>query len=200
MDITQFCARSYSDRHYLSTPFREGENVIATNGHIMVVVPGLAGDYPPIPANIANKALDFETSFHAAGETHALGTMTLPDRVDCVHCAGNGHIYVTPCIECDGEGEFHHGSHFYECKECRGAGALPCHENQPGAKAQECDRCFGFGERTKAIEVGASTFMRRYLALIAELPNSAITPSTHAQGIARFSFDGGHGFLMPCLP
>lgn len=195
MDITRFCATGEDPRAYLATPFRDGDDVIATNGHIMVVVPGMPGEFPTVQGNMVGGAARFNVATRS-GVLTPLSNIALPEPVPCPNCAGKGHGYEVRCDECDGGGEFKHGSHWYECKACGGDCTKPCHESTPGAKKHDCHRCDGFGEAFAKVVVEEAPFQRRYLALIASLPNSAIE-TAGPEGTAKFTFDGGYGFLMP---
>lgn len=198
MDLNRFCANSIDPRAYLSTPFRDGDNVIATNGHIMVVVPGMAGDFPVAASNMAGMPARFNAATRS-GVLTPLSSITLPDRVPCPVCGGKGHGHEVRCDECDGEGEFKHGSHWYECKECGGDCTKPCHESTPGAVKHACYRCNGFGEAFGRVTVADALFQRCYMALLATLPDCHIE-TAGPEGTAKFTFDGGYGFLMPCRP
>ncbi len=65
----------------------------------------------------------------------------VPDK--CHHCDGTG--YITPCGECDGNGDKtceHCGSEV-ECNECSGSGYLVA--NKGDFDAELCDSCLGDG-------------------------------------------------------
>ena len=67
----------------------------------------------------------------------------------------------------------------------------PCSECEHGCS--ECDN--GFVEKIKSVDVGGIPFQRKYLALLAALPNCRISPD--GQNAAWFKFDGGDGLIMP---
>lgn len=198
MDITRFCATSEDPRHYLATPFRDGDEVVATNGHIMVVIPGMPGDYPAAPNNMIGMPARFNAGTRS-GFVTPISSVTLPERVVCPACDGKGHRFQERCSDCAGEGEFQRGIHWYACQECGGNGTTPCSENTPGATKDACYRCNGFGEILARVPVADAVFQRCYIALLASLPQCSIE-TAGPEGTAKFTFDGGYGFLMPLRP
>jgi len=197
MDLLKFCASNTDPRHYMSQPMREGADVVATNGHIMIVMPGMAGEFQPIPDNLRGKAQQFDAV--ARSERMPLDIIHLPDRKECPICGGAGHHFEVVCPDCDGEGSFKHGLHWYECKECAGNGHCTADASDEDAKKTDCYRCDGSGEAYQAVYISDHLFQRRYLALIKSLPDAALEigePLT----VSKFTFTGGYGFLMPCRP
>lgn len=188
--LQKFCAKS-DIRYYLLKPWINSGHAFASNGHIAVRVPsdGLfsvvahgEGQEPNVGALVDNaKAL-------------GLPLMAIPELAPpevCEACAGTGTAYE--CEECEGEGSFTHHGKEYDCKWCNGLGQ---HQNGQG-DPETCFHCDGFGEKAyRPVAVGDSHFDRRYLALIAALPNAMIAPNGPA-GVAYFTFDGGDGALMP---
>ena len=196
MDITKFCGRE-DPRAYMNQPMRVGPDVVATNGHVLVRWTDTGGDYPDATEAMARSITNL-TNGTRSGVFHNLADLSLPPANTCPECGGAGHYYMVPCDECDGEGEFHHGSHWYSCKECKGEGQHKTSKHSEGAKPQPCYRCDSTGENFQVFRIGDSAFQRRYLALLKTLPGCQLELGATAMSTARFTFEGGHGFLMPC--
>lgn len=196
MDITKFCGRE-DPRAYMNQPMRLGADVVATNGHVLVRWTDAGGDYPDAPDTMSGRIRNL-TNGTFSGVHHNLSDLLLPPAKECRTCGGTGHHYTVECDECDGEGEFRHGSHWYECKECNGEGTHKTSKHSEGAKQHPCYRCDGHGDDFQVVRIGDSAFQRRYLALLKTLPGCQLEVGMTALATARFTFEGGHGFLMPC--
>ncbi len=190
--LIKFCAKD-DIRSYLLNPWIQGEYVVASNGHIAVRVP--ATDFVSVLEPVTGKVplVDSLIDKVKALELALMPIPELPPTVPCEYCGGSGAAY--PCDECDGSGNFDHCGREYACKACDGHG-----QNQIGeGDAEPCWFCDGRGEKPYyAVQVGDGYFDRRYLAIIASLPNVVIAPNG-PKGTAYFTFDGGDGALMPML-
>jgi hypothetical protein len=195
-DLQPFCSNGSDPRAFLSAPWKDGADVVASNGHIMIVIPGAAeeadADTPP---NMAGAAARFNGGTRS-GILTPLSSITLPAAVRCQVCGGAGHFHTIECDECDGKGSFKHGSHWYECEECDGEGWKACSPQNPDANKKPCYRCDGSGESMVKVAVGGAQFQRRYLALLAGLPDCLLEVGDE-HSMAKFTFAGGYGFLMP---
>lgn len=121
------------------------------------------------------------------------------EAFDCWRCKGAGYAVENPCNECDGEGEFWHGSHKYVCQECEGDGAMvrPAREDV----GTRCEVCVGSGLNqgvTDFVVAGQDnlTVSRIYAKLLRELPSAelrhehvTLTKENHGYLVGRF--DGG---------
>ena len=175
-------------RKYMRSPFTRGEWTYATNGHIAVRVPKIDGvEILPekhIPA--------LESLFQSVGGNGFIALPWMPPLEECLLCSGTGIAYE--CPECDGEGEFEHGTHSYCCKECGGSGQV----EYGSAGVSACRHCGGTGAKRNApAKVGGSHFDLFYLHLINGLPEAKFSPGGDRMDMARFVFDGGEGILMP---
>lgn len=191
IDLKPFCASADDMRTYLHAPWRTVDGIVATNGHIIICVPDEGGDYPGEPKTIKNVVASL-TKKYPAGEFLDLKSITLPPKIICETCKGTGHYRIIDCEDCDGDGEFYHGNHYYHCKECDGEGSVRAAVGRP----EQCDDCGGMGEKSTIIDVGSSSYQRKYLAQLQALPNCRISPIKNSG--SRFEFDGGFGWLMPC--
>jgi len=196
MDLNSFCARQHDPRPHLHTPMRVGNLVVATNGHILIALPDMVSEFPEAPAEFGTKVTSMLAQEAPAGEPVPLATIDLPERTDCPDCGGDGFLILAPCPECEGKGDFWHGTNLYECKECFGNGTVPAAIGDPGAKREICVLCDGDGAGHQAVEVNGVLLQRRYLALLKALPGCTVAPN--GDMAAHFRFDAGHGLLMPC--
>lgn len=196
IDIAPFCDRA-GTRSDLQKPMRHGAHVVATDRHILVMIEAPDGDYPRVSDSIAEAIARMEEEPYA-GLRIAMMDLALPDPIHCRFCDGNGHAFRIICDECDGDGEFVHGSHWYECKACDGNGYVIASHDCQEAERVVCNKCGGYGEEFLSVRVGETHYQRKYLALLKSLPNCQLEPNAHPEGAARFTFDGGRGYLMPC--
>ena len=186
--LNRFTANSSDPRGYLRAPFTRGDWTYAMNGRIAVRVPKIDG-MEILPDKHASK---LEVLFESVCFDACIALPPLPPQEECSMCNGTGIAYE--CEECDGDGEFEHGSHTYTCKECDGSAQVA----YSGEIAVACRHCGGTGKkRMKAINVGRSHFDLFYLHLINGLPGARFSPGAGPMDCAWFVFDGGEGVLMP---
>ena len=196
IDITQFCSGK-DPRDFMMKPWRSGNWIVASNGHVIVLVPDEGGEYAAEPEVMEGKIAKFEAEYLGGIEWLDVSSITLPDPVKCTDCSGSGYLYVMDCLECDGEGEFEHGSHDYECKECDGAGQVTSKWKFDDSKKEPCARCRGSGTTYQPVKVGNTFAQRQYIEKLAKLPNCRLSPDGDHNPMP-FVFDGGRGWLMPC--
>lgn len=63
----------------------------------------------------------------------------------CPTCYGGGKVPEKICPECKGKGEFTHGTHDYECKECDSVGWVDAYTSDPAHQMNWCHACGGEG-------------------------------------------------------
>ena len=178
-------------RKYMRSPFTRGEWTYATNGHIAVRVPKIDG-VEILPEKYIPS---LEGLFQSVGGNDFIALPWMPPLEECPLCSGTGIAYE--CPDCDGEGEFEHGTHSYFCEECGGSGQVEY--GSTGVSA--CRHCDGTGAKRNApTKVGGSHFDLFYLHLINGLPGAKFSPGAGQEGMACFVFDGGEGILMPMYP
>lgn len=197
VDIQKFCAaEGLGDlRVYLRRPMQFGDQVLASDGSILVCIPGHFG-HEEAPWGVHNFTRRIEQIIKEAPLTWTpASAIELPPPEPCAQCDGSGVMYRVDCHECDGEGESVHGTHTYCCMECDGEGSVVTRHPSHGARAQPCDICEGSGASIQPVTVGEMRVQRRYLAAIAELPGAQVAPSH--EGNLVFVFDGGWGALAP---
>lgn len=197
VDIQKFCAaEGLGDlRVYLRRPMQFGDQVLASDGRILVCILGHFG-HEEAPWGVRNFTRRIEQIIKEAPLTWTpASAIELPPPEPCAQCDGSGVMYRVDCHECDGEGESVHGTHTYCCMECDGEGSVVTRHPSHGARAQPCDICEGSGASIQPVTVGEMRVQRRYLAAIAELPGAQVAPSH--EGNLVFVFDGGWGALAP---
>lgn len=197
IDLQKFCATDTDPSPHMRKPSRCADGIVATNGRILICVPDDGRQAEAAKESLAKSFANFKAGLTDPSRFWVdATTIQLPPAVKCGHCHGTGHSYQVKCEDCDGEGEFDHGLHTYECKECGGDGFIKTSPHSDGAKKVECYECDGTGEGFQAVPAGQAHFQRRYLHLIQQLPNCRLG-TMGGTGTALFTFDGGWGALMP---
>ena len=188
VDLQRFCADDFDPREYLRKPIPHKGYLYATNGHVLVRVAA-----PEHAGALAEKPdFDAVVGKYIQAEGHA-PLPPLPAGKKCKDCNGTGMVLMAECADCDGEGDFMHGTHIYECKECDGAGRFL---SASGEKC-ECAGCYGHGIKAERIAIGQSGYDLRYLRWIAELPGARFAAGGAIDTAGHFIFDGGDGIVMP---
>jgi len=191
IDLQPFCGTFCNDD--FDKPFGFGEYTYATNGHIVVRVPLIAGTERKPPVKVAG--IKFYPENEHLGSWIKVPQYDAPEKERCGSCKGSKR--AAPCHDCDGDGtvEMLHRSHWYEaqCKECDGEGLIP-----GGDKT--CSSCDGSGEtytdqyaRQKIENV---TLAVRLLDKIKALPGAELYFPAQKSGMVNFRFDGGVGLVM----
>jgi len=114
--------------------------VVATNGASLIVVPQHDGEFEPTARENEKKIIEW-TDLSVLTDWRPMSSLAMPKLKPCGLCKGSRLIVESACPDCDGLGEFQHGSHTYTCVECDGDGfnsslmatadddnAKPCHE------------------------------------------------------------------------
>ncbi len=186
-------------RAYLNKPFALGGFVYSCNGHIAVRVP----ETEKVSATDGSE-IKGVSGIAGLFDSNKLDNYTplppLPELPPCQACEGTGRVKEIECYTCDGEGEFEHDDHWYDCKTCDETGRI---ESSDGEELP-CDDCDGTGKnQSVAVPVGAYHFNAKYLAKLVDLP--AIRFNVPQKGVsdycmAYFTFYGGEGVLMSMRP
>lgn len=177
MKLGRFCCRpdkTVHHREFLAQPFSAGGFTYASDGHICVRIPEVAGSiaYPAPPENFDIKKL-FDV-FPDKAKWHSMLRHSLPAPVTiaCPTCKGRGRTHECPRCQCP-------------CFHCDGATRI---YDDPSASG---------------VEVLGKVIAVRYFRLMAELRNLRVAPMenpTH-QDPLPFSFQDGYldcqGLLMP---
>jgi hypothetical protein len=174
----------------MMTTFSRGGYTYATNGSIIVRVP-LRADVPERPDAINPENLF--AGVHFDGIPVPLPKLA-PEFGKCPECEGDGKHRPT-CTTCEGTGRVNccECDSEIDCKRCGGNGYLPKATDQP------CEFCGGDGreETRTATPVGNQLFDAHLLAKLAALPELKFYPNPNHYEVARFTFAGGDGLLMP---
>lgn len=214
IDLTRFCANDTDPREHLYRPWRDGKWVYATNGHMAVRV---AADLFPEAVDKPEKAPDVGGLFRKYMEDREglefLLMPPIPALTACFDCDGSGKVRAIKCPDCK-DGTFQHGHYTYTCQNCEGspAGAgwellLDHDPTQPHEVKRTCQSCDGLGFSIRqhgSTKLGEAGYATVYLAMFAGLPQVRVCPGgpapenwTPQPAPAIFTFDGGHGLLMP---
>ena len=182
-------------RPYIQHPIANDGFLWATNGHMAVRIPydgaectlELCEDLSILP----EMKRYFSIVPWLGGKFQPIQE-TIEER-KCMQCDDKGlmpEIVSGTCSDCDGEGNFYHGVHSYECKECNGTGIT----YKATIETVKCDNCSGTGVIHSTI-VGGLYFNQDYIDTIKAMPGAVMwTPDK--PGLCAFRFDGGSGVIM----
>lgn len=207
LDLSRFCATADDPRDYLRSPWKHGEWVYATNGHLCLRVPAA---YMPEVAECAKAPLA-QNLFQKHIEQRECEFLLMPKLAKvkkCSACSGTGAIMAVRCSSCK-DGTFDHYGYTYDCQHCAesaaGPGWIEAH-GAHGSESRQCDACAGLGadmQKNGNVRLGESTYSLVYLSWLAALPQIRVCPGNSAdnkyadQIPAVFIFDGGQALLMP---
>lgn len=201
--LMSFCSHDLEARPFWLAPMSDGVHAYATDGYAAFMVPMSLLPEELELAKLPDFWLKAENSISTLIDTarKAGGDLVapppLPAPIRCTHCAGTGFCRPTDaCNDCDGQGEFIHGCHYYDCQECHGRGTV---ERDTGPRSGDpCARCHGRGEEThNPTKIGSAYINRVFLALISALPNARIATPANANAPIYFTSDYGNGVVMP---
>jgi len=188
IDVIPFTAPDDA-RAYLRAQFAHAGDLIACNGHVLIVAHGRGSEAleredigPNFLAAIQDARADTSAKVSVAG-------VTWDATVKCSDCNGDPPGTLTDCNECYGYGCFEHGSHEYLCKECGGGGRV---------KQGNCASCAGSGVDSRSPSLIGTQYesaAARYIKMLQVLPDCEIS-ARPANGVFYFTFTGGVGALM----
>jgi len=201
IDLQPFCS-TLKDRQNIAAPWKDGEKVIATDGHIIVIVDADAVE--PFRPTYGYKP-DWRVAIQKFTPDDIIGWLPLADWYrhmpgcgpqPCDVCGGGGTVTIDKCEECDGTGKFVPGE---SCEFCNGTGKL-----SPPV-TESCMECDGTGktDRVREIIFPQGKYNGHYLNLLLTLPDAEFavteTASFERPIAMAFRFTGGHGVLMPVM-
>jgi hypothetical protein len=206
IDLSRFSATKHDPRQYLRKPWKRGEWVYATNGHLCVRVP--ADSMPDVAE--CSKAPPAQNLFQKHIEQRECDFLLMPPLKavnPCKTCDGKGVVMARECSSCD-DGTFDRDGYTYDCQFCEGSAAGPGWVETHGehGELRPCNTCDGLGADMRAnrnVALGDSTYSLVYLSWLAALPQVRVCPgspaevSTADQVPAVLIFDGGQALLMP---
>lgn len=173
--------------------------LIATNGHLCVVDATIQRtDEPMIEAkailNLEKQYLALQKTVIEAQKANFNPAPNSPYYGKCPRCKGKGkHGEITGCDECDGEGEFTHGSHEYTCKECNGKG-----EVEDIFPDVTCENCNGTGQHKDTLtQIGDLMIQSQYYRKIMTLSDVVFYKPEGESNTMYFSHANGWGAVMP---
>lgn len=196
MDLQQFCSTNENHPN-IQKPFSRSKWTYATNGHILIRIPRVAGfDEDKGPKEV--EALFDE----AEARTAVMLWQPLPEfeleYMDCDWCDCKGHVKPCPVFD-DPQAKCSNGEN-KECEKYNEDCTIGCGPSDKGAFVCEvCDGDKRIKLQGKHIVQGALSKVQIsaiYLDMIKDLPNVHIAPHDATSAI-RIKFDGGEGLLMP---
>lgn len=193
LPIERFCGVD-DPREYLNAPWRRDGKLYATNGHFMIEIADDGREAPEFK-NHPDCAKIFAK--HTPSEFGSIPALV--EAVPCQCCKGRGMCYSEPCPDCNGRGEFRHGSFDYECQRCDGDGEFIFPVPPIGMAETRCAACYGLGEefnKDHGTKVGEFKFATRLLRVLTTLPGIEIA-TCGPEAPLWFRFDGGRGLVMP---
>ena len=213
IDLSKFCESKGSARIHLQRPWRKGDWVYATNGHLLVRVK------PEMVADAAQETLrqpDVEALFtrylDGCSDLQFIPMPTTPQPDPCPNCGGKGNAWSVLCPDCN-EGTFMRGNHEYDCRNCAdssaGPGWVDSSEDNPQAKIVACHECDGLGSSIRFngnFYIGDAGYSLVYAYMVSQLPGPVLfAPGDRSTNETRgvsirpgvFRFAGGDGILMP---
>lgn len=183
-----------------ATPFSRENYTFATNGHILIRVFRVPEIAPRDDAPDLARAM---AGFDAEAEWFDLPVVKV-DKLRCTTCNGAGQ--VCDCPECEGKGRISfrtdYNDYSVECESCDGEGVVSPGDfkclTEKEEETKTCTNCDGGGFTfvIESTDIGMAKIQNRYIAMIAKLPNAKIG-ITGELTMARFTFDGGDGLVMP---
>ena len=177
--------------------------VVATNGASLIVVPQHDGEFEPTAPENEAKIIGL-TDLTSLTDWRPTSSLAMPELKPCGLCKGSLLIVETECPDCEGSGEFQHGSHTYTCGECDGDGfnksrmatadddnAKPCHE---------CDGLGFAGRHQPVIVPGIQNGYALDARQIAQFPaGGEFAVNDGTLDSVRLRGDGWVGLIMPMI-
>ena len=175
IDIKKFCAEG-DIRDVLNAPFLFENKIIASNGHIIVILPNDGkNEYQQFADSNFNPKRVIDTiESPSVWTAFNKSEIVFPEKVVCVVCNGLGKAEKEECEECEGEGEveLENGYSTYSglsCKSCDGGGYILKESTD-----ETCLECAGTGkvdQYISAVEILGLKIRVKYLRLIIDEEN-----------------------------
>jgi hypothetical protein len=187
--LQKFCSTDESRYNLHHKPFSQEQWTFATNGHIAIRVPRMAGG-PEIKGTPDMVKLFDGVIFDHPNRVWVDVPEAVIEVITCDVCRGERWVRDCPCES--------------GCAKCRESkGLVPT--NADDEFAEECFECDGVGERRSGYVFvkapkGEVKLASVYIELLHLLPNCklGLLGDESSIGVALcFRFDGGSGLLMP---
>ena len=192
--LQHFVAASTDPRTYLRVPHSVDGRACATNGHWFAVLDN-ALDIPELECEKHKSRLQV-----LIGIADLFDGKFTPAREIGIKPAGFKTSVPTEratprrCEECDGEGEFLNGSHWYDCAECAGSGErLPPRDH---ALDDPVEFPSTLGQREHPMFTASSKHIAVLRKINGEISSRLRLTETHG-AVWVIRFPGGRGILMP---
>lgn len=197
IDIKRFCATN-DIRQFLNQPFKLDGRVVASNGHVIIVVTDEGNNNYEELSHNRDGVLKTVKRIEAVTQWHALDkdSLTFPELSECGVCKGMGKAIKEDCEECDGEGEAvaenDFSTYHVKCASCDGEG----YHSTP-SDIETCPCCYGEGTvypQWSRVSVMGRDFHSNYLRLIINEPDLQVNVNAEA-GILFFKTAGAVGAI-----
>ncbi|QOJ20331.1 MAG: hypothetical protein HRU77_06260 [Gammaproteobacteria bacterium] len=175
VDINKFHGNGEDIRDWLNQPFLLNKRVVATNGHVMLILHDFEWPYYELRVNESYVMIIIDTIESASGYAPIdKEQIAWPEKIWCPICKGGGHATKEECEECQGDGVVDASNNFntyYDltCGSCEGIG----YETDTRTD-QTCPDCEGSGnvfEKDAAVEILGIKIQAKYLSLVIEEPD-----------------------------
>ncbi len=143
INLDAYCSTDET-RPYITKPFLVGGYAVATNGHVMVMIP--EDMHPDVvkDSDAPNETVLEIIALFSDAEFKLADVPDYPAKQKCLVCVGAGKVSFTDCKECHGDGAVNFFNDFNEyehtCQSCKGCG----HKKRLGHGAS-CIECCGTG-------------------------------------------------------
>lgn len=127
-----------------------------------------------------------------------LNHLNLGDVSKCGFCMGAGRLLCVECESCNGDGDFYHHDHLYDCKACKGEG-IQCFP-VISVEGEVCTSCMGSGiaiNRLSPVMVGDKHFNQGRLQVLSKMKGLRFYTSEDERVEGVFTFplkEGGDAF------
>ncbi|RVU32676.1 hypothetical protein [Neptunomonas marina] len=198
VDLKHWCAGEDDRRTYLREPMLHKGFAVATNGHVIILVPVLEGSSAGLATPNAGVARFIDA--HGFTEMQELNPLSdsiqSPEMSTCTECEGTGHVTDLTCRECNGKGtvEFENAYNDYkvECASCNGSGKTRL--------AGECTACNATGKRYRDhdfVDIEGIKIQPKYFNLLKSLPgNLSVQGAPPSRMLYFHSTEGMRGAIM----
>lgn len=176
IDINKFHGQGKDIRDWLNQPFVIEQRLVATNGHIILILHNQdCSGYAPLADNHSGIMRTINTIESTSGHAPIdKEQIAWPEKICCRICKGCGHATKEECNECDGHGEVDVSNNFstyydLECASCEGVGY-----QTDTLTEQTCQDCEGAGKTFKEyaeVQILGVAIQAQYLSLIIEEPD-----------------------------
>lgn len=206
--LKKFCDPEYQDiTGFTSNPFSSQTRTYATDNRMCVSIDGV---FAKMQIQYAEKCESVISKSKQTGDKVQLRADDLRGLVvKCDKCNEHGKRRIIDCPECDGEGVIYWQNDYHEysaeCKSCEGKGET--YNEEQFYPIESCPNCHGtqlkpiydrHGNKEFLFRIGPSYINPSYLLkILNEFPLIWLIVPDNNTAPVFFTFEGGHGIIMP---